>query len=50
MNITIDKLLAKVGSQAVQIDLLMEEVAKLQAQVRALTPNNSENKPLTKES
>jgi hypothetical protein len=37
MNITVDKLLAKVGSQAVQIDLLMEEIARLQAQIKDLT-------------
>jgi hypothetical protein len=50
MNITIDQVLAKVGSQAIQIDLLQAEVLRLQAQVKALTPNDSENKPLTKES
>ena len=37
MSITIDQVLAKVGSQAIQIDLLTAQVAQLQAQIKDLT-------------
>jgi hypothetical protein len=45
MNITIDQILAKVGSQAIQIDLLTAQVTKLEAQIKALTTPTANQTP-----
>jgi hypothetical protein len=41
MNVTVDQLFLKIARLVIQVDLLVEENLKLQAQIKALTPQAS---------